>query len=74
MIYTHPDPVTPVQCPDPVVEEVREKLRVRSEAGIRKYGCTMERPDLTEIQWLNHALEEALDLAIYLQRLIRDKS
>lgn len=44
----------------------------RSERGIAKYGHTMLRSDLSKIDWLRHAQEEAMDLAIYLERLIRD--
>ena len=32
----------------------------------------MERTDLTDVDWLNHAQEEAMDLAIYLQKMICD--
>jgi len=39
-----------------------------------KYGVTMERPDVATVEWLRHAQEEALDLAIYLERCIRDLS
>lgn len=55
---------------DKNVESVREKLKTRAERGLRKYGVTTERTDLTHLQWLIHAQEEALDLAVYLQRLI----
>ena len=50
-----------------------KRLQERAQTGYEKYGVTMERNDLTEIQWLNHALEEALDLAVYLQKLIVEK-
>lgn len=53
-------------------EAVIAKIRARREAGRKKYGTTMERTDLTERQWLIHAQEEAMDLAIYLERLIRE--
>jgi hypothetical protein len=33
----------------------------------------MDRTDLTEIDWLQHAYEEALDLSIYLKKLINIK-
>ncbi len=55
---------------DPVVERVREKLRLRSNTGIKKYGRTMDREDLDTVAWLRHAQDESLDLAIYLERLI----
>jgi len=38
-----------------------------------EYGTTMDRKDLTEQEWLQHAYEEALDLAIYLKKIIKTK-
>lgn len=54
------------------VESVRAKLHQRAERGLSKYGVTTERTDLDTVQWLRHAQEEALDLAVYLERLIAD--
>lgn len=58
---------------DPVVEQVRAKLLARSQAGIAKYGTMLDRQDLTRLDWLRHAQEEALDLANYLQVLINQE-
>lgn len=58
---------------DKYVERVMAKHRERSLAGHLKYGTTMERPDVTRRQWLEHAQEEALDLAVYLERLIAEE-
>lgn len=57
---------------DPLVQRVINKISTRSEAGMKKYGVTMERQDVSTIEWLRHAQEEAMDLAIYLERCIRD--
>ena len=57
---------------DPIVERVRAKLAQRSAAGVRKYGTTMARTDLSHLDWLRHAQEELLDGAVYLERLIAD--
>ena len=46
------------------------KIAARAKLGKEKYGVTMEREDLTRIQWLIHAQEEAMDMAVYLQKLI----
>jgi len=54
---------------DPVVATVVKRLKDRSEEGIKKYGCTMMRDDVTSIEWIDHAIEEALDFAVYLERL-----
>jgi hypothetical protein len=56
---------------DPIVEAVRSKLLNRSQVGLTKYGVGLDRPDLTKLQWLIHAQEEALDLANYLEVLIQ---
>lgn len=58
---------------DLVVERNRQLLLNRSKVGISKYGVTVDGNNLTEKQWLQHALEEALDLANYLQKLIMKK-
>jgi hypothetical protein len=57
----------PEQAQDPVVERNRQMLLDRSNLGIRKYGKTLAGNPLSHKQWLQHALEEALDLANYLQ-------
>lgn len=55
---------------DTIVQSVQADLQARSERGINKYGTTLDRTDLTEKDWLQHAYEEALDLALYLKKLI----
>lgn len=57
-----------------IEEQVCYKILRRSEVGKKKYGVTMERKDLTELEWLKHAQEEAMDLAVYLEKLIEEKS
>ena len=42
----------------------------RQELGIAKYGTTVEGNKLPFRAWLQHAYEEALDMAIYLRRAI----
>lgn len=59
---------------DSVNQEVIKKLRERANRGAKKYGVTMDRTDLTELQWLQHAQDELLDGAIYLEKLIQLKS
>ena len=53
-----------------IEEQVCFKILKRSEVGKKKYGTTMERKDLTKLEWLKHAQEEAMDLAVYLLKLI----
>lgn len=58
---------------DPYVENVRTKLLMRSMMGQEKYGTTLARGDLSHLEWLNHAQEEAMDLCNYLERCIQDE-
>ena len=57
-------------CMSKIEDIVIKKIEARAETGERKYNTTMERSDLTRKAWLIHAQEEAMDLAIYLQKLI----
>ena len=50
---------------------VANKILRRADFGHQKYGVTLERTDLTKLDWLNHAQEEAMDLANYLEVLIQ---
>jgi len=54
-----------------IEDAVAKKLQDRAAIGKNKYGVTMERTDLTDIDWLKHAQEEAMDLAVYLEKLIQ---
>ena len=56
--------------PDMNVERVREKLLQRSIVGLKKYNCTTERTDLTELEWMIHWQDELLDAAVYAEVMI----
>lgn len=53
---------------DAIVEELIEEYRFRSLKGISKYGTTLEDNKLSLMQWLQHAKEEAMDMALYLHK------
>ena len=57
---------------DRYVQQVKEKFEQRSQTGINKYDTTLERDDLSIIDWLTHAQEEAMDLTLYLE-VLKDK-
>ena len=57
---------------DPVVDSLRDKLRARSEVGLRKYGVGLYRTDLSHLEWLKHHQDELLDAALYVERQIID--
>jgi hypothetical protein len=56
-----------------ILYNIIDDLLAREEKGLKEYGTTMDRTDLTEIEWLQHAYEEALDLSIYLKKIIKIK-
>lgn len=57
-----------------IEDEVCRLIQARADFGLNKYGVSVERTDLSEIDWLKHARDEAMDLAVYLTRLIDDKT
>ena len=63
--YHKPEPIS-----DPVVHGVCRLLLSRSAVGIKKYGTTTADNPLELRAWLQHALEECLDQAVYLRRAI----
>lgn len=54
---------------DPIVLAVMTKFYERSQLGIKKYNTTLTRDDLSALEWINHAQDEAMDLCLYLERL-----
>ena len=46
------------------------KILDRAEVGEKKYGTTMDRTDLSTAEWIKHAQEEAMDLAVYLEKIL----
>lgn len=54
---------------DPLVQNVLNRMAERSEAGIKKFGVTMEEADQSLEHWITSAQEEAADLILYLEKL-----
>ena len=52
-------------------DSVIEKFYKRAADGFIKYGTTMDRSDLSRLDWLVHAQQEAMDLCVYLEKLIQ---
>lgn len=57
---------------DSIVFETIKDISARAEVGLKKYGTTMDRTDLTASDWVEHAYQELLDGALYLKRLKKD--
>ena len=54
---------------DSVVKSVMKKYIERSLIGKKKYGTTLDREDLTIVEWINHTQEELMDATLYLEKL-----
>lgn len=57
---------------DTVVASVVSAFLERSRAGQLKYGTTLDRTDLSPLQWAQHMQEELMDAILYLERLKRE--
>jgi len=53
-----------------IEEKVIAEIRERAKKGEAKYGTTMDRDDLSLLQWLQHLKEELMDGVIYTQKII----
>ena len=54
---------------DSIVESVIEQFKQRSETGIKKYNTTLDRKDLSRLEWLQHLQEELFDASLYIEKL-----
>ena len=58
---------------DAITDAVVVQLRTRAEKGKEKYGTTMERDDLTLMEWLQHLQEELMDAVVYIEKIKGEK-
>jgi len=56
---------------DSIVDSVIDEYIKRAEMGKNKYNNTLDRTDLSVLEYLQHAKEEAMDLALYLEKTIQ---
>lgn len=54
---------------DKIVKSVIKQFKQRSEVGINKYGTTLDRDDLSTLEWLQNLQEELLDATLYIEKL-----
>lgn len=52
-----------------LLNQLISEFQNREERGFKKYGTTMDRTDLSLSEWVQHALEEAMDLSLYLTKI-----
>lgn len=58
-----------IETTDNIVQRMKWELNSRSHAGLLKYGTPLDRTDLNLLDWVRHAKEEAMDMALYLLRI-----
>ena len=68
--FNHPETRTIVKT-DSIVDSVIDEHIARAKMGKEKYNNTLDRTDLSVIDYLQHAKEEAMDLALYLEKTIQ---
>ena len=54
---------------DSIVKSVIGKFANRAVVGKEKYGKTLDRKDLTNIEWLTHLQEELMDATLYIEKI-----
>lgn len=54
---------------DSIVFSIVSQFIKRSEIGKSKYGTTLDRTDLSVLEWIQHAQEEHMDAILYLEKL-----
>jgi len=54
---------------DSIVFSIIKKFKERADFGMKKYGKTLDRDDLTTLEWIQHAQEEHMDAILYLEKL-----
>lgn len=53
-----------------ILDKILIEFRLREAKGLEKYKTTMDRQDLSLIQWLEHLKEELMDATLYIQKTI----
>jgi len=56
---------------DSIVRSIIKQFEERSIKGKEKYGTDLDRTDLSLLDYLQHAKEEAMDMTLYLEKAIK---
>jgi hypothetical protein len=54
---------------DSIVDTIVDSFISRATKGKEKYGHTLDRQDLSVLDWINHAQQELQDGILYLEKL-----
>ena len=58
---------------DSIVESVLDKFKERSEEGIKKYGVTLDRKDLSPLEWLTSS-SRRIDGCYVIYREVKERT
>ena len=58
-----------VPTDDSIVNSIISQFTNRSAMGYKKYGTTLDRTDLSLLDWIQHAQEEMMDGILYLGKM-----
>lgn len=58
-----------INIEDKIVQNVVNTILERSDVGLKKYGTNLNREDLTNLEWIEHAQQEAMDFILYLEKM-----
>jgi hypothetical protein len=73
-IKNQPIPMEPVEeifTVDSIVQSIIDEHVKRAEMGLNKYGQTLDRTDLSLVDYLQHTKEELMDAVLYLEKTIQ---
>lgn len=54
---------------DQILSAIQKKFEAQTSKGVEKYGQTVADNDLAAIEWIDRAIEEAIDHIVYLECL-----
>lgn len=54
---------------DPIIENVIQKIKQRSDVGFNKYKVTLENDNQPLDKWLKHLQEELMDAVNYIEKI-----
>ncbi len=54
---------------DSIVDSVIDQFVERSVIGKEKYKKNMDREDLSLYEWIEHSIQESMDLILYLRKI-----
>jgi hypothetical protein len=57
-----------------IEDAVCADIQTRAEIGLKKYGVSVEKANLSDTQWLQHAYEESLDFSVYLKKILTTRA